>query len=141
MEYTYKGVSLPLKKERTPICTPSGSPISSAISLPTVCDDACYNRNSYQGKCMKKTHSTSGSPVKHDGEIPGDHHHLNDVKAKARNNSKVHHDKQPNNTSASAIVTLPHYETVMVPNNIHDAGNQQFENCNDRRSSAPNQMI
>ena len=141
MEYTYKGTSIPHKKERTPICTPSGSPISSAISLPTVCEDACYNRNSYQGKCLKKAQSASDSPARQDGEIPRDHHHMNDVKAKPTNNSKHHNDRQPNSTSTSAIVTLPHYETVMVPNNVHEASNQQFENCNDRRSSAPNQMI
>ena len=61
---------------------------------------------------------------------------MNDVKSKHKVNSKPHNDKHPNNVTTSAIVTLPDFETVAVPNNIHDgATNRRYENRNDRRGS------
>ena len=142
MGYSYKGEPVRQEhKERTPICTPSGSPISSALSLSAVCEDACYNRNSYQGKCMKRTRSISEPAHKHDGALLGDHLEMNDVKAKLMGNSKTHREKQPNNVTASAIVTLPGFETVTVPNNVHEAGNRRYENCNDRQQSSSHTAI
>lgn len=137
MEYSYKGE--PVRKTpklSSPICTPSGSPISSSVSLAAVCDNACYNRNSYTGKCMKRTRSFSEPAHQHENAFLPDHMEMNDIKSKHKANSKPHNDKQPNNITTSAIVTLPDFETVAVPNNIHDgATNRRFENCNDRRGS------
>lgn len=137
MEYSYKGE--PVRKTpklSTPICTPSGSPISSSVSLAAVCDNACYNRNSYAGKCMKRTRSFSEPAHQLENAFLTDYMAMNDVKSKHKVNSKPHNDKQPNNVTTSAIVTLPDFETVAIPNNIHDgATNRRYENCNDRRGS------
>lgn len=137
MEYSYKGE--PVRKTpklSSPICTPSGSPISSSVSLAAVCDNACYNRNSYTGKCMKRTRSFSEPAHQHENAFFPDHLEMNDVKSKNKVNSKPHNDKQPMNVTTSAIVTLPDFETVAVPNNIHEGGaNRRYENCNNRKGS------
>ena len=139
MEYSYKGEAVRrTPKQSSPICTPSGSPISSSVSLAAVCDNACYNRNSYTGKCMKRTRSLSEPAHQHENAFVPDHLEMNDIKGKHKANSKPHnHEKQPNNITTSAIVTMPDYETVVaVPNNIHDsAANRRYENCNNRRGS------
>ncbi|XP_027058573.1 potassium voltage-gated channel protein Shal-like [Pocillopora damicornis] len=137
MEYSYKGE--PVRKTpklSSPICTPSGSPISSSVSLAAVCDNACYNRNSYTGKCMKRTRSFSEPAHQHENAFFPDHLEMNDVKSKNKVNSKPHNDKSPMNVTTSAIVTLPDFETVAVPNNIHEGGaNRRYENCNNRKGS------
>lgn len=137
MEYSYNGE--PVKKASklpSPICTPSGSPISSSVSLAGVCDEGCYNRNSYAGKCMKRTRSVSEPAHQHENAFPQDHMEMNDIKGKHKANSKPHNDKQPNNVTTSAIVTMPDFETVAVPNNIHEGtANRRYENCNNRRGS------
>ena len=133
MEYPYSNKAVRrTPKLASPICTPSGSPISSSVSLAAVCDNACYNRNSYNGKCMKRTRSLSEPAHKHENAfIPG-HLEMNDIKA---TKSKAN-DKQQNNVTTSAIVTLPDFETVAIPNNIHEgAANRRYENCNDHRGS------
>ena len=137
MEYSYKGE--PVRKSPklpTPICTPSGSPISSSVSLAAVCDDACYNRNSYTGKCMKRTRSLSEPAHQHENAFLADHLEMNDIKGKHKANSKPHNDRQPNNVTTSAIVTMPDFETIAVPNNIHEGTtNSRYENCNNRGGS------
>lgn len=137
MEYSYNGE--PVRKASklpSPICTPSGSPISSSVSLAGVCDEGCYNRNSYAGKCMKRTRSVSEPAHQHENAFSQDHMEMNDIKGKHKANSKPHNDKQPNNVTTSAIVTMPDFETVAVPNNIHEGtANRRYENCNNRRGS------
>ena len=120
----------------TPICTPSGSPISSSVSLAAVCDQGCYNRNSYAGKCMKRARSFSEPAHQHENALSLDHLEMNDIKGKHKANSKPHNDKQSNNITTSAIVTMPDFETVAVPNNIHEGeSNRRYENCNNRLGS------
>lgn len=137
MEYSYKGE--PVRKTPklpTPICTPSGSPISSSVSLAAVCDQGCYNRNSYAGKCMKRARSLSEPAHQHENALSLDHLEMNDIKGKHKANSKPHNDKQSNNITTSAIVTMPDFETVAVPNNIHEGeSNRRYENCNNRLGS------
>ena len=87
---------------------------------------------------MKRTRSLSEPAHQHENTFVPDHLEMNDIKGKHKANSKPHnHEKQPNNITTSAIVTMPDYETVMaVPNNIHDSGaNRKYENCNNRRGS------
>ena len=162
MEYTYNGepVRRP-PKIPTPICTPSGSPISSSLSLAAVCDNACYNRNSYNGKCVKRVRSLSEPAHKHENAVMGDHIEMNDIKSKSNANAKPnsnakphghgyghshsHHgdSRQPNNITTSAVVTMPDFETVTIPNNIGHGHDQSTPNgrrrydpgCNDRRHS------
>lgn len=141
MEYTFKGepVSRRPAKPNSPICTPSGSPLASSLSLAAVCEDACYNRNSYNGKCMKRTRSLSEPSHKHENSVGGEHSEMNDVRTKPflNSNKTNNNDKrQPNNVTTSAVVTMPDFETVAVPNNIHDPpGSRRYENCNDRSNS------
>jgi len=86
---------------------------------------------------MKRTRSLSEPAHQHENAFLPDHFEMNDIKGKHKGNSKPHNDKhQPNNITTSAIVTLPDFETVAVPNNIHDgAPNRRYENCNNRRGS------
>ncbi|KAK3750197.1 hypothetical protein QZH41_015426 [Actinostola sp. cb2023] len=139
MEYTFKGEPVTRRppKANSPICTPSGSPLASSLSLAAVCDDACYNRNSYNGKCLKRTRSLSEPSHKHENSVAGDHVEMNDVRSKPFLNSKSNNNekRQPNNVTTSAVVTMPDFETVTVPNNIHESGNRRYENCNDRSPS------
>lgn len=86
---------------------------------------------------MKRTRSLSEPPT-HKHENCVDHVEMNDVRTSPFLNSKGNNNekKQPNNVTTSAVVTMPDYETVTVPNNIHDAGNRRYENCNDRSPSS-----
>ena len=86
---------------------------------------------------MKRTRSLSEPAHQHENALLPDHIEMNDIKGKHKANSKLHnHDKQPNNITTSAIVTLPDYETVPVSNNVHEgAANRRYENCNDRHGS------
>lgn len=162
MEYTYNGEAVRRPpKIPTPICTPSGSPISSSLSLAAVCNDACYNRNSYDGKCGKRVRSLSEPAHRHSNAM--DHIEMNDIRSKSKSKSKTkpnsnakplmyghghshgHHGdaRQPNNITTSAVVTMPDFETVTIPNNIGHGPNQSTPNgrrrydpnCNDQRHS------
>lgn len=141
MEYTFKGEPVTKRepKENSPICTPSGSPLASSLSLAAVCEDACYNRNSYNGKCLKRSRSLSEPSHKHENSVSGGEHvEMNDVRSKPfLNSNKTNNNdkKQPNNVTTSAVVTMPDFETVTVPNNIHDTGSRKYDNCNDRSPS------
>ena len=166
MEYTYQGepVRRP-PKIPSPICTPSGSPISSSLSLAAVCNDACYNRNSYDGKCVKRVRSLSEPAHRHGNAM--DHIEMNDIRNKSKCNRKphsnakphacshghcdIHHGdtRQPNNITTSAVVTMPDFETVTIPNNIghgpeHSTPNDRRRydsSCNDKRHSPSHHTV